>query len=87
MKQQNDYSGSETTRLIKFVGNNTKWAEWSVNALSFAKSKDFKDAFIGNTAAVFTDTLYNTSPGAADVKDAYKRDIKAINSFSYVAQR
>jgi hypothetical protein len=41
---------AETTRLIKFDGEESKWPEWNVKALAFAKSKDFKDTFIGNTA-------------------------------------
>ncbi len=49
---------AEATRLIKFDGNDAKWAEWSVKALAFAKSKDFKEAFIGNKSVVFTDALF-----------------------------
>ena len=53
---------AEVTRLIKFDGDDEKWAEWNVKAaLALAKSKDFKDAFIGNSAVAFTDAIYNST--------------------------
>jgi hypothetical protein len=64
-------TAAETTRLIKFDGDETKWAKWNVKALAFAKSKGFKDAFLANTTVVFSDALYAASPLATDVKDAY----------------
>ena len=69
---------AEVTRLIKFDGDNEKWAEWNVKALAFAKSKDFKDAFLGNTAVIFTDAIYNNAikPVPADAKLAYELNDK-----------
>ncbi len=56
----------------KFDGDDAKWAaEWSVKALAFAKSKDFKEAFIGNKEVVFTHVLFQATV-AANVKEAYK---------------
>jgi hypothetical protein len=69
-------AAAETTRLIKFDGDDAKWAEWNVKALAFAKSKDFKDAFLANTSTVFSDDLYGTSPLNADVKKAYELNDK-----------
>jgi hypothetical protein len=61
---------AEVTRLIKFDGDDEKWAEWNVKALAFAKSKDFKDAFLGNTAVIFTNATCNnaTTHFPADAK-------------------
>jgi len=67
---------AEATRLIKFDGDDAKWAEWSVKALAFAKSKDFKEAFIGNKDVVFTDALFQATTVAANVKEAYELNDK-----------
>ena len=67
---------AETTRLIKFDGEESKWPEWNVKALAFAKSKDFKDAFIANTSVVFSDTLDHAATVAVDVKHCYELNDK-----------
>ena len=49
-----------------------------MQALAFAKSKDFKDAFVGNTAEPFSDTLYNASPQKPEVNTAYELNNKRL---------
>ena len=70
---------TEATRLIKFDGEDSKWPEWNVKALAFTKSKEFKEAFLGNTAVVFTNVLNtatSTTPVPQEVKDAYELNDK-----------
>jgi len=70
---------AEATRLIKFDGEESKWPEWSVKALAFAKSKEFKEAFLGNTDVAFSDVLYTATPTYSvptDVKEAYELNDK-----------